>query len=68
MSAIDRMNELRITGGAVPEPGSEEARHMMEKETFADQQWARRRAGIMGRDEIKMAHLVQIKDPSTITL
>lgn len=63
MSAIDRMNQLRISGEPVPDPGSEAARLMMTEQTFADQQWERRKAGIMGRDEAKMSQLIQIREP-----
>ena len=63
MSAIDRMNQLRISGEPVPDPDSKEARTLMETPTFADEQWERRKAGIMGRDEVRLSNLIQIDDP-----
>jgi len=63
MSAIDRMNQLRLSGQPVPDPDSEAARTLLETPTFADLQWERRKAGITGRDEMRMANLIQIDEP-----
>ncbi|MCA9537285.1 MAG: radical SAM protein [Myxococcales bacterium] len=46
MSAIEHMNRLRDEGAPVPAPDSPEAEALLARSTFADRQWAARRAGL----------------------
>lgn len=46
MGAIEHMDRLNQTGAAVPAPGSEAAEVLFDRPSFAERQWAARKAGL----------------------
>lgn len=62
MSALEHLDRLREAGQPVPVPGSPEAEAMLNgPPTFADRQWAARKAGFTRQSD--RLPLVQITDP-----
>lgn len=67
MAAIEHMDRLNRAGAEVPAPGSAEADALFDRPTFAERQWAARRAGLSRpADRLPLRSdrgLVQIEEP-----
>jgi hypothetical protein len=60
---MEHMVDLQQRHELVPAPGSEEARTLVEKSTFAERQWASRRAGMTHARDRLVPTLIQIEEP-----
>ena len=63
-AAMEHMNLIQVEERRVPLPDSQEAHELLSGSTFAERQWAARRAGISKATDRLRPQLVQIVEPS----
>ena len=63
VSAMEHAKNLTDAGESAPLPGTDEARDLMRRSTYADRQWAARQAGLSRPADRIRPSLVQIAEP-----
>lgn len=63
-AALEHMGQLQTADARVPQPHSSEANSLLATSTFAERQWAARRAGLSKSTDRLRPKLVQIEEPS----
>ena len=63
-AAMEHMNLIQVEERRVPLPDSQEAHELLSGSTFAERQWAARRAGLSKATDRLRPQLVQIVEPS----